>query len=352
MNDMSGQEALKTQERLVEVETPSKDWLRVLAQYRTPSTWRSVFELAVTGTGFFGCWALAWASMSISYILTGLLCFIGGGFLVRLFTIQHDCGHGSLFASRVANDWVGRVIGVLTLTPYTLWRRSHSIHHSASGNLEKRGVGDIYTMTVQEYKASSKREQFMYRLYRSPLTLFVIGPIYIFGIQQRLPVGFMKDGAKYWISSLGTSVMMLLVYASLIYLIGFWQFFTIFAITSFTAAAAGMWLFYVQHQFEETQWDMPEDWDMHDAALHGSSHYVLPQPLQWITGNIGVHHVHHLYSRIPFYRLTEVIKDHPILGEMKRLTIMESFKSVNLHLWDEAERRLITFKEAHASKAS
>ncbi len=352
MNDMSGQQALKAQTTSTETAMASKDWLRTLAQYRTPNTWRSVFELAVTATGFFGCWALAWASMSISYILTGLLCFIGGGFLVRLFTIQHDCGHGSLFASRVANDWVGRVIGVLTLTPYTLWRRSHSIHHSASGNLDKRGVGDIYTMTVQEYKDSTKWQQFMYRLYRSPLTLFVIGPIYIFGIQQRLPVGFMKDGAKYWISSLGTSVMMFLVYASLIYLIGFWQFFTIFAITSFTAAAAGMWLFYVQHQFEETHWDMPEEWDMHDAALHGSSHYVLPQPLQWMTGNIGVHHVHHLYSRIPFYRLTEVIKDHPILGEMKRLTIMESFKSVNLHLWDEAERRLITFKEAHASKLS
>ena len=350
MNNMQ-KVALKS-DHLTDTEAtiPSKNWLRILAGYRTPNTWRSIFELFVTTIGFLGCWALAWASLQISYLLTALICLICGGFLVRLFTIQHDCGHGSLFPSRIANDWVGRVIGVLTLTPYTLWKRSHSIHHSSSGNLEKRGIGDIYTMTVREYNSSSKYQRIMYRLYRSPLTLFVIGPIYVFGFQQRLPVGYMNEGAKYWISSLGTSAMMLLLYATMIYLIGFWQFAMIFSITSFTAAAAGVWLFYVQHQFEETHWDMPEDWDLHDAALHGSSHYVLPQPLQWMTGNIGVHHVHHLYSRIPFYRLPEVLRDHPILGDMKRLTIMESIKCANLHLWDEVNRRLITFKEARGMR--
>lgn len=342
MNDMSGQQVLKAVETL----TSSKDWLRILAQYRQPSMRRSLFELAVTAAGFFGCWALAWVSISTSYLLTGLLCLLGGGFLVRLFTIQHDCGHGSFFASRKVNDWVGRVLGVLTLTPYTLWRRTHAIHHSGSGNLDKRGVGDIYTMTVAEYKADTKWGRFMYRLYRSPLTLFVIGPIYIFGIQQRLPVGLMDQGAKYWVSSLGTSAMMLLLYSTMIYLIGFWPFFAIFAITSFTGAAAGMWLFYVQHQFEETHWEQPEEWDMHDAALHGSSHYVLPAPFRWMSGNIGIHHVHHLYSRIPFYRLTEVIRDHPILGDMKRLTFVESLSCINLHLWDENERRMVRFAEA------
>lgn len=339
MNDMSGLHAQKAQE------TATKDWLRVLAKYRQPSMWRSIFELAVTLAGFVACWVLAWASISFSYFLTGLLGVLGGGFLVRLFTLQHDCGHGSLFASRTVNDWVGRCLGILTLTPYALWRRTHSIHHAGSGNLEKRGVGDIHTMTVDEYKAETKLGRLIYRLYRNPVTIFVIGPIYIFGIQQRLPVGFMKAGIKYWISTMGTTAMMLTTYAVLILLIGFWQFFAIFAITSFTAAAAGMWLFYVQHQFEETHWDQPEEWDMHDAALYGSSHYVLPQPLQWISGNIGIHHVHHLYSRIPFYRLPEVLRDHPILGDIKRLTFWESLKCANLHLWDESQRRLVRFRE-------
>jgi omega-6 fatty acid desaturase (delta-12 desaturase) len=188
----------------------------------------------------------------------------------------------------------------------------------------------------------------MYRLYLSPITLFVIGPIYIIVIQQRLPDGIMKDGVKYWVSTMGTTAMMLITYTILVYLIGFWQFFAIFGITSFTAAASGMWLFYVQHQFEETQWDEPEGWDMHDAALHGSSHYALPQPFRWISGNIGIHHVHHLYSRIPFYRLPEVIRDHPILGDMKRLTFVESLKCANLHLWDEGQRRLVRFKEVRS----
>ncbi len=344
MNDMSG---LHTQKAQV---TETKDWLRVLAKYRQPNKWRSIFELTITLAGFMGCWALAWASISFSYFLTALLGVLGGGFLMRLFTLQHDCGHGSLFASRTANDWVGRCLGVLTLTPYALWRRTHSIHHSASGNLEKRGVGDIHTMTVEEYNAETKFGRIMYRLYRNPITIFIIGPIYIFGIQQRLPVGMMKAGIKYWISTMGTTAMMLITYAVLIYLIGFWQFFAVFGITSFTAAAAGMWLFYVQHQFEETHWDQPEDWDMHDAALYGSSHYVLPKPIQWISGNIGIHHVHHLYSRIPFYRLPEVIRDHPVLGEIKRLTFWESLKCANLHLWDETSRTLMTFKQAKMVK--
>jgi omega-6 fatty acid desaturase (delta-12 desaturase) len=344
MNDMSSVHTLKAQE------TSTKDWLRVLAKYRQPNNWRSVFELAITMVGFFGCWALAWASISFSYFLTGLLGVLGGGFLVRLFTLQHDCGHGSLFSSRTANDWVGRCLGVLTLTPYALWRRTHSIHHANSGNLEKRGIGDIYTMTVAEYKADTRWGRFMYRLYRSPFTIFVVGPVYIFGIQQRLPVGMMKAGIKYWISTMGTTAMMLVTYAVLIYMIGFWQFFAVFAITSFTAAAAGMWLFYVQHQFEETHWDQPEEWDMHDAALYGSSYYALPKPLQWISGNIGIHHVHHLYSRIPFYRLPEVLRDYPVLGEIKRLGFWESLKCANLHLWDEGQRRLVRFKEVRLNR--
>ncbi|PIB26099.1 fatty acid desaturase [Amylibacter kogurei] len=324
----------------------AKDWMRVLAKYRQPNMTRSIFEVFVTFAPFVGLWVLAWWTTFYSLWLTAGVCLVAGGFLVRLFMLQHDCGHGSLFSNKLANDWVGRVIGVFTLTPYDVWRRSHSIHHGASGNLEKRGTGDIHTMTVEEYRASSTMGKIMYRLYRHPITLFFIGPIYVFGFENRLPFGYFKDGIKYWISAMGTNAGIVAVSAILIYFMGFKAFAFVFCLSTFFAAAMGIWLFYVQHQFEETHWDQPEDWDVHDAALYGSSHYVLPGPLRWMTGNIGVHHVHHLYARIPFYRLSEVIKDHPVLAEMKRLTLWESFSCVNLHLWDEKSRRMVRFAEA------
>lgn len=340
MNDMSGEISAK------ETAAPARDWIRVLAKYRQPTVRRSVFEILYTAIPFIGLWVLAWLSWQVSIWLTFALCVVASGFLMRLFVIQHDCGHGSFFENRTANDWVGRVLGVFTLTPYDVWRRSHSIHHSASGNLEKRGTGDIHTLTVREYLAKTKFQRFVYRMYRNPVTLFLIGPIYVFGFENRIPLGYFKDGWKFWVSSMGTNAGILVLAAILIYLIGFWPFAFIFGLTSFFGAAFGVWLFYVQHQFEETHWDQPEDWDVHDAALYGSSHYVLPTPLRWITGNIGVHHVHHLYSRIPFYRLSEVIRDHPKLGDMKRLTFLESLKCINLHLWDEDNRRMVGFAYA------
>lgn len=324
----------------------ARDWIKILANYRQPNLTRSIFEVFVTFASFAGLWVLAWWTTTISYWLTIGVCIIGGGFLVRLFIIQHDCGHGSFFSKKSTNDWVGRVLGVFTLTPYDVWRRSHSMHHSTSGNLKKRGIGDITTLTVKEYNARSKFGRFMYRLYRNPIILFLIGPIYVFGLENRLPVGYFKEGAKYWISAMGTNAGTLVLSALLIYFMGFKAFAVVFGLTSFVAAALGIWLFYVQHQFEDTYWHMPADWDMHDSALYGSSHYVLPTPLRWVTGNIGVHHVHHLYSRIPFYRLTEVISDHPVLAETKRLTLWESFSCINLHLWDESKRRMVRFSEA------
>lgn len=326
--------------------TPARDWIKILAKYRQPNLTRSIFEVLVTFAPFVGLWVLAWWTTTISYWLTFGVCIVGGAFLLRLFIIQHDCGHGALFSNKSANDWVGRVIGVFTLTPYDVWRRSHSMHHSSSGNLKKQGVGDITTLTVNEYNARSTFGRLMYRIYRSPIILFFIGPIYVFGLEHRLPLGYFKDGAKYWISAMATNAGTLVLSALLIYFMGLKAFAVVFCLTSFFAAALGIWLFYVQHQFEETYWDKPEDWDMHESALYGSSHYVLPKPLRWVTGNIGVHHVHHLYSRIPFYRLTEVITDHPVLAETKRLTLWESFACINLHLWDESKRRMVGFSEA------
>jgi len=327
MNDMSP-ETVPTAPDIA-----ARDWLRVLATYREPIELRSVFEVAVTIVPLMAIWCAAWWALSISVFLSLSFSVVGAMFLVRMFLIQHDCGHGAFFKNREVNNWLGRAIGVLTLTPYDVWKHSHAIHHSGSGNLDKRGTGDIFTYTVNEYKALSPLAKLRYRAYRHPITLFVIGPFYTFHLQQRLPVGFMKDGWRFWVSSMGTNVAMALMAAGLIYLMGL---------------SAFLWVFYVQHQFEETHWDQPEDWDLHEAALHGSSHYVLPQPLRWLTANIGVHHIHHLYSRIPYYRLYDVLGEHPALDEVRRLTLMESFACVKLQLWDEASRKLVTFKEAAA----
>ena len=324
----------------------ARDWIQVLARYRTPSITRSIFELAVTLIPFAALWALAWISISYSHWLALGLSLINGLFLVRLFAIQHDCGHASFFSNRKVSDWVGRGLGILTVTPYDVWRRTHSEHHSASGNLDRQGMGDIHTMTVTEYRALSKKQQFMYRLYRHPFVLFALGPAYLFILQNRLPLGLMTAGAKYWTSAMGTNAAIVAALSVVYYFGGWAPLVLIFLPSTILAATIGVWLFYVQHQFEETHWDKNDDWDMHDAALEGSSHYDLPIVLQWFSANIGIHHVHHLYSRIPFYRLPQIIKDHPSLSENQRLTIRESLASVKLHLWDEAERRLISYKEA------
>ncbi|QMU59366.1 MAG: fatty acid desaturase [Boseongicola sp.] len=325
--------------------TEARDWVVTLAGYRESDHWRSIYELAVTVIPFVLIWGLAWAALSVSYWLTLGLAVFNAAFLLRLFAIQHDCGHASFFGTRKVNDWVGRCLGVVTLTPYDVWRRTHSIHHSGSGNLDRRGIGDIHTMTVAEYKALSRGRRFQYRVYRNPVTLFVLAPGYLFFIQQRLPLG-LGDQSRYWISAMGTNAALFAAVATIWYFGGWEPLLLIFVPTTLLAATAGMWLFYVQHQFEETHWDQDDDWQVHDAALHGSSHYILPPVLQWFSANIGIHHVHHLYSRIPFYRLTEVIRDHDDLANANRMTIGESLECAKLHLWDEEGRQLLSFKQA------
>ncbi len=323
----------------------ARDWVLELAKYREPSTRRSVMELGFTLVPFVVLWVLAWVSLSISYWLAFGIASLNGAFLVRIFIIQHDCGHQSFFKNRTVSDWVGRVLGVLTLTPYDVWRRTHSIHHAQHGNLDKRGIGDVLTLTVAEYRARSVLGRLLYRLYRHPLVLFVLGPSYLFILQNRLPLGLMKSGWRYWTSAMGTNAMIAIGLALIIYLGGFMPVLLIYLPTSVIAATIGVWLFYVQHQFEKTHWSKDDEWQLHEAALEGSSHYVLPAPLRWMTGSIGIHHVHHLYSRIPFYRLAEVLRDHRDLAEAQRLTIRESFATVRMHLWDEQRKRLMSFRE-------
>jgi omega-6 fatty acid desaturase (delta-12 desaturase) len=326
----------------------AQQWVRILANYREPNATRSWFELAVTLVPFVGLWAVAWLAMSISPWLALLIAALNGMFLVRLFAIQHDCGHGAFFKNGTLSDWVGRALGVLTLTPYDVWRRAHSIHHSSSGNLDTRGFGDIVTLTLEEYHARDWVGRMKYRVYRNPLMLFVIGPAYMFFLQHRIPLGFMKSGWKYWTSAMGTNIGIAVILLVIGYFGGIKPLLLIFLPTTAVAASFGVWLFYVQHQFEEAHWDVAEDWQLHEAALHGSSHYVMPKWLQWMTANIGIHHVHHLYSRIPYYRLTEVLRDHKELATAQRLTIGESFRTAGLQLWDTRQRRLLSFRQARA----
>jgi len=326
----------------------ARTWVRILAEYREPSHRRSAFEVAVSVLPFLLLWILAWWAMSTSLVLAAGIAILNGAFLVRIFAIQHDCGHNSLFRNRFVSDWIGRTLGVLTLTPYDVWRRTHAVHHSTSGNLDKRGMGDVDTLTVAEFRARSKLGRVRYRLYRHPLILFGLGPAYLFMLQNRVPYGLMRSGWDFWVSAMGTNLAIFGALGVLYALGGLAPLLVIFLPTTLVGASIGVWLFYVQHQFEETQWDTGEAWLLHDAALHGSSHYVLPGVLRWFTANIGVHHVHHLYSRIPFYRLTEVLRDHAALASSQRLTIRESFACVGLQLWDGELRRLVSFSEARA----
>lgn len=325
---------------------PAQEWVRILAQYREPSTRRSILELAATLLPFALLWGLAWLSLSVSYWLALGIAMLNGLFLVRIFCIQHDCGHAAFFHSRTVQDWVGRALGVLTLTPYDVWKRTHALHHAQHGNLDQRGIGDVLTLTVEEYRARNWFGRLLYRLYRHPLVLFVLGPSYLFILENRLPLGLMRAGPRYWVSAMGTNAAITILLALIIWAGGFLPVLLIYVPTTVVAATIGVWLFYVQHQFEETHWAKQDEWQLHEAALEGSSHYVLPQPLRWLSANIGIHHVHHLYSRIPFYRLPEVLRDHKELAEAQRLTPRESLRSVKLHLWDEKLGRLMSFGEA------
>lgn len=333
----------------VPMPSDARGWSRRLSRYHHPSTARSVWEVVVTAVPFVGFWVLAAVAVTHGHWWGLILTVPAASFLLRLFVLQHDCGHGSLFRSRRANDWTGRALGVLTFTPYDYWRRTHAVHHASAGNLDRRGIGDVLTLTVAEYRALTRWGQFKYRLFRHPFVMFGVGPAYLFVCQHRLPVGLMRSGALPWISALGTNLGIVLPALGLIWLMGLWPFLLVQAPVTLMAATAGVWLFYVQHQFEETHWSPDEDWEFGHAALHGASNYELPMVLQWITGNIGIHHVHHLSARIPFYRLPQVLRDHPELAAIGRVTLLDSLRGVRLVLWDEGERRLVSFREARAA---
>jgi omega-6 fatty acid desaturase (delta-12 desaturase) len=316
---------------------------RALLQYREASTVRGIVELLITAIPLLVLWVLMWAALWLGYVwLYVLLLVPTAAFLLRLFMIQHDCGHGAFLRSRRANDFLGRIIGVLTLTPYAYWRRTHAAHHAGVGNLDRRGMGDVTTLTVSEYHARSKWSRFRYRLYRHPLVLFGLGSFYLFFVQNRVPAGLLRAGGQPWMSTMGTNAGIACLAGAAIWLVGIGPFLLLYLPVGTLAGSVGIWLFYVQHQFEETWWAESENWNAQEAALHGSSHYDLPMILRWFSANIGVHHVHHLASRIPYYRLPEVMRDYPFLKNVGRVTLLESFRCVRLMLWDEKRQRLIS----------
>jgi omega-6 fatty acid desaturase (delta-12 desaturase) len=314
--------------------------------YKGADTKRSIVQLLNSAVPFFLLYAVIWAGLHYGYLFALLLALPVAGFLVRLFIIQHDCGHGSFFRSRRANDMLGRAISFFTLTPYGYWRKTHAIHHASAGDLGGRGVGDVDTLTIREYRALPQHRRLLYRLYRNPLVILIIGPPYLFILRHRVPFGAPLPFRDVWRSILSHDVAILFGYGLLIALVGFKTFVLLFLPVMILATWAAGWLFYIQHQFENVQWDQSEDWNFHVAALRHSSYYSLPRILQWFTGNIGFHHIHHLCSRIPNYRLQECLETSPQLQAINRLTIRKSLKGVWLALWDEDQRKLVSFREA------
>jgi acyl-lipid omega-6 desaturase (Delta-12 desaturase) len=320
-----------------------RTWMARLAPYRQADNRRAIWEVAVTALPFAGLWIAMAILAQYSWWFAAALAIPTAGMMVRLFMIQHDCGHNAMFTSRRANDWMGRVLGVLTLTPYDFWRQSHALHHAGSGNLDRRGIGDIDTLTLAEYRARSWFGRLKYRCYRHPIVMFGIGPAYLFLLQQRLPVGAMTRGVMPWASTMSTNLAVVAVSAVLIWAMGFGSFLIVHLPVVLIGGSIGVWLFYVQHQFERTFWEHDPDWSHPVAALHGSSYYDLPKPLMWLTGNIGIHHLHHLSSRIPFYRLPQVLADHAEFKSIGRITLRQSLACVRLTLWDEEKKRLVPF---------
>ncbi len=315
-----------------------------LSAFRCDTT-RSVVQLLTTSAAFALAWIAMWWCQEEYYWLSLLLAFPAGGFLLRLFVIQHDCGHGAFFRTRRLNDWVGRTLGVITLTPYKYWRGLHAAHHATSGNLDRRGAGDIGTLTVREFRQLSPIRQIVYRLYRHPLVLFGLGPLYLFVLKHRLPFDLPLAQGQAWQSVLGTNLAILLLVSGLIWLVGPVAFFKIQGPLVVLGSSAGVWLFFVQHQFEAAYWRREMDWNFHQAALHGSSYYRLPRILQWMTASIGLHHVHHSSSRIPNYRLQEALEQTPALRAAPALTLAQSLGCVSLVLWDEGAGKMIRFRD-------
>ena len=315
-----------------------------LAAYARPSFARSVFDLATSVVSYLGVSVLMYLALDVSYLLAMALMLPAAGFLVRTFVVFHDCAHGSFLPSKRANGWVGRFLGLFVLSPFQRWRHDHAIHHATSGDLERRGVGDIITLTVAEYRARRWRGRLAYRVMRNPVVMFGLGPVIAMIIGPRIATWSQRPRLRH--SVLGTDVMLLVVIGGLCWLIGWQSFLLVWAPSALLAGSIGIWLFYVQHQFEDAYWQRAADWNYYDAALCGASYLKLPKVMQFFTGNIGLHHVHHLNARIPNYNLQRAHDENPIFHHVPTLSLRDALHTIRLKLWDEECGRLVTFARA------
>ena len=318
------------------------EWKKIVADYQQSSTPRAVWQLVNTLVPYAALWYCMHLAMQVSVALALALSVIAGLFLVRIFIIFHDCGHGSFFKSKTANDVLGFICGVLTLTPYYHWRWEHSIHHATAGDLDRRNVGDIWTMTVQEYLEASRWKRFAYRLARNPFVLFGLAPLFLFVVLQRIPAAKANPRERDSVHIMTLAV--LLMATGLSWIFGLKAYLVIQLTAMMVAGGAGVWMFYIQHQFEDVYWERGENWDYTAAALQGSSFYKLPSILQWFSGNIGFHHIHHLSPRIPNYNLQRCHEADPLFQAVKPVTLLTSLKSFNLRLWDEQMKKLVSFR--------
>ncbi len=315
-----------------------------LAAYAQPSLLKGLLDIGSSVVPYFALSALSYFTLGISPFLTAGLALITAGFLVRTFIVFHDCGHGSLLPSKRANRYVGRLTGFLVLAPFARWRHDHAVHHATSGDLERRGVGDVLTLTLDEYSARSWKGRLGYRLLRNPLVMFGVGPIFAMVIGPRISPRSQRQRLRR--SVFATDAVLLVVVAALCLVMGWNSFLLVWAPSALLAGSAGIWLFYVQHQFEDAYWQSGADWSYDHAALMGSSYLKLPRVLQFFTGNIGLHHVHHLNARIPNYNLQRAHDENPIFQQVPTLSLLDGLRAVNLKLWDADGGRMITFTEA------
>lgn len=332
------------------LQSPAADyagWQAIVTKYQQPNLKKSVWQVANSFGGFLLCLVLMYFSLRVGYWVTLLLAAPAAGFLMRIFIIQHDCGHGSFFKERRANDITGILCSILTIVPYKYWRKSHATHHAHHAELEERGIGDIWTMTIEEFHEASWWKRWIYRAFRNPFFLFLIAPTINFVILNRLTLGTPNnwrhgEKASVWWTNLALAGL----WAATCAIIGWDTWLLISTPIIVIASSIGTWLFYVQHQFERTYWEHTPHWNYTLAAMHGSSYYKLPRILQWFSGNIGFHHIHHLSPRIPNYNLEECHQQNPILQQVSQLSIRSSLETIYLTLWDEKRQRLVTFREA------
>jgi omega-6 fatty acid desaturase (delta-12 desaturase) len=328
---------------------PRAHWHGTLSPYARPDLKRSALDLATSVVPYLALSAVMYLLLPVSYLLTLVVAIPAAGFLLRTYILFHDCAHGSFLPGKRANRWLGRALGLLVMSPFESWRHSHAMHHASSGDLDRRGDGDVPTLTVAEYRSRGWRGRLGYRLFRNPLVMFGLGPVWALVLSPRIVSRSARPRIRR--SVMATNLALFVLLGAVVWAIGWKEYLLIQAPTVLLAGAAGVWLFYVQHQFEDAYWENSDSWSYADAALRGSSYLKLPQPLQFFTGNIGLHHVHHLSARIPNYNLQRAHDENPIFHDVPTITMWDGFRAVRLKLWDEDQNRLVTFRQARRSVA-